>query len=237
MTVVLPPRLYEWECREVLGRTDQDVGFWLEVARSAPPGTVLELACGTGRVTLPLAAAGIEVVGVDIDPVALAVAQRRRDRAEWPLLVAADMRRFALRSRFGAVIIPYNSFQLLTHPADAAACLARVSDHLAPAGSFALEVTDFQAGARQDEVDEEVIGSADFDGEPLTLCGSLSHDRSGRLSRYRRRFVGAGWVVADEVVLRSYRPQELEALLNGAGLSVTAWCRNGAVTRVVAGAG
>jgi SAM-dependent methyltransferase len=234
---VLPPWLYEWECREVFHRTDQDVGFWLEVARSAPPGTeVLELACGTGRVTLPLAAAGVEVVGVDIDPAVLAVARRRRDRAEWPLLVAADMRRFALRRRFGAVIIPYNSFQLLTDPADAAACLAGVCDHLAPAGSFALEVTDFQAGARRDEVAEEVIGSADFDGEPITLCGSLAHDRSGRLSRYRRRFVGAGWVLTDEVVLRSYRPRELEALLEGAGLSVTARWRDGAVSRVVAAA-
>src|SRR6516165_6320890 len=54
----LRARLYDWECVHVLGRTDQDVGFWLEVARAAP-GPCLELACGTGRVSVPLAAAGI----------------------------------------------------------------------------------------------------------------------------------------------------------------------------------
>jgi SAM-dependent methyltransferase len=234
---MLPPRLYDWECREVLGRTDQDVGFWLDVARSAPAGTaVLELACGTGRVTLPLALAGIEVVGLDIDPAALAVARRRRDAAagSWPLLVAADMRRFALRRRFGAVIIPYNSFQLLTDAVDAAACLATVSDHLAPAGTFALEVTDFQDGATRDEVPEELVAAGQLDGEPITLSGSLAHDRRHRRSRYRRRFATADWVVTDEVVLRSYRPDELESVLEAAGLASGQWWQDGAVTRVVA---
>jgi SAM-dependent methyltransferase len=235
---VLPPDLYEWECREVLGRTDQDVGFWLEMARSAPPGTeVLELACGTGRVTLPLAAAGLEILGLDIDPAALAVARRRRGAARWPLLVGADMRNFALRRRFGAVIIPYNSFQLLTDPADATACLAGVGAHLARAGSFALEVTDFQAGALEDAVAEEIIGTAGLDGEPVTLYGALYHDRPGRLSRYRRRFVGRDWTVTDEVVLRSYAAGELGAVLHRAGLSIERQWRHGAVTRVLAGAG
>ena len=75
-----------------------DVDFWLDVVATARPGRVLELACGTGRVTLPLAAAGIEIVGIDIDPVML-VAARARSSAEAgrrPVLVAADMRRFAL---------------------------------------------------------------------------------------------------------------------------------------------
>ncbi len=166
MRVDLRARLYEWECREILGRADQDVGFWLGIARSAPPEApgVLELACGTGRVTLPLAAAGCEMVGLDIDVGALEVARERRGGAQWPLLVAADMRRFTLHRRFGAVVIPYNSFQLLVQPADAASCLRTVVDHLAPGGTFALEVTDFQAGAERAEVAEEVLGTGELDG-------------------------------------------------------------------------
>jgi SAM-dependent methyltransferase len=234
----LLPRLYEWECRQVLGRTVQDVGFWLQVARSAPAGTmVLELACGTGRVTLPLAAAGVEIVGLDIDGAALAVACERRGAAAWPLLLAADMRRFALHQRFGAVIVPYNSFQLLADPADATACLRASLEHLAPGGTFALEVTDFQAGATRDEVPEEVVGRGELDGEPITLSGSLTHDRRRRLSRYRRRFVTERWTVTDEVVLRSYQADELAETLGGAGLVVARCWREGPVTRVAATAG
>lgn len=225
--------LYDWECREVLGRTIQDVAFWLDVVNDASiGGRVLELACGTGRVTLPLAAAGVEVTGLDCDPAALAVAGRGRGTATWPRLVAADMRRFTLHGQFAAVIVPYNSFQLLTEAADADACLAAVAEHLAPGGTFALEVTDFQAGANREEVPDQFIACAPFDGEALTLSGSLNHDLTGRVSRYSRRFIADGWEFADEIVLRSYRRDELQAVLQAAGFTARRWWADGPVTRV-----
>jgi SAM-dependent methyltransferase len=229
----LTARLYDWECREVLGRTMQDVAFWLDVVNGgSPPGRVLELACGTGRVTLPLAAAGVAVTGLDRDSAALAVAGHGRGEAAWPLLIAADMRRFSLRCRFDAVLIPYNSFQLLTDAADVAACLALVAEHLAPGGTFALEVTDFQVGANREEVPDQFIASAPFDGEPLTLSGALNHDLANRVSRYRRRFIANGWEFADEIVLRSYRRGELQAALEAAGFTARRWWADGPVTRV-----
>ncbi len=53
---------YDWENAQTLGR--RDVAFWRRVA-SAARGPVLELGCGTGRVSLPLARAGIRLVGID----------------------------------------------------------------------------------------------------------------------------------------------------------------------------
>ena len=53
---------YDWENAQTLGR--RDVPFWRRVA-SAAGGPVLELGCGTGRVSLPLARAGVELVGID----------------------------------------------------------------------------------------------------------------------------------------------------------------------------
>ena len=50
--------LYDWECRHVLKRSDSDLDFWRGVAAARPGAPVLELACGTGRLTIPLAAAG-----------------------------------------------------------------------------------------------------------------------------------------------------------------------------------
>jgi hypothetical protein len=115
----LRARLYDWECVHVLGRTDQDVGFWLEVAKAAP-GPCLELACGTGRVSVPLAAAGIDIVGLDYDVMMLTVAAQRerrqrsqvREQRPQPTqqagarFITSDMRRFALHRQFGAVLIP-----------------------------------------------------------------------------------------------------------------------------------
>jgi SAM-dependent methyltransferase len=235
----------------VLGRTDQDVDFWLDLVSTAPPRRVLELACGTGRVTVPLASAGVEIVGIDIDPAMLSAARARaaewagqpgeRERElepgpgpEWPLLVAADMRRFSLGCRFGAAIVPYNSIQLLTDPADAAACLACLGAHLAPGGVVGLEVTDFQRGAVETDVDHQLIHRGQLAGRPIGLSGSLTHDLGTRTSWYRRRFSGPGWAVEDEVAIRSYRREELAAMLATAGLRPDRWWEDGRVIRVVA---
>jgi SAM-dependent methyltransferase len=225
--------LYDWECREVLGRTEQDVGFWLAVVAGAPSGPVLELACGTGRVTLPLAATGLPIVGLDLDPAMLAVARARRGAARWPLLMAADMRRFAVRCRFGAVIVPYNSIQLLTDPADVSACLHRLAEHVVPAGVVGLEVTDFQRGSVETDVAHQPIHAGRLGGRPLTLSGSLSHDLTARISQYRRSFAGPDWTFEDRVVIRSFRRDELAVLLAGAGLVPDTWWESGSVTRVV----
>jgi SAM-dependent methyltransferase len=204
------------------------VAFWLELApRRAGP--MLELACGTGRVTLPLAASRDWVVGLDHDPAMLAELARRR-RGRWPLLVAADMRDFALTMRFGAIFVAYNSIQLLPEWSDMVACLTCARRHLVPGGVVGLEVTDFQESAADGPVGAELLGQA----EGVQLLGSLVHDLAGRTSRYRRRFTGPGWMVEDEVALRSLDRPELAALFDASGLNPTRWWNQGATLRAVA---
>jgi len=57
--------IYDFETARGWG--ERDVGFYLGLAAESS-GPVLELACGTGRVTLPLARSGVEVTGIDISP-------------------------------------------------------------------------------------------------------------------------------------------------------------------------
>jgi SAM-dependent methyltransferase len=199
----------------------------------APPGPVLELACGTGRVTIPLTEAGVDVVGIDVDPVMLVAARTMAARGRRPRLISADMRRFALDARFGAAIVPYNSIQLLTDRADVADCLTCVAAHLVSGGLLGLEVTDFQAGAVETDVAAQLIHRGGLGGRPVTLSGSLTHDLAGRISHYRRQFRGPGWTAEDEVVIRSYPRQELAAMLTAAGLPPERWWQEGRVTRVV----
>ena len=223
--------LYDWECRHVLGRGDQDLPFWLDlVAGSAGP--VLELACGTGRITVPVARSGQAIVGLDRDPVMLAALHRRRAGDRWPLTLAADMRHFALAARFGAIFVAYNSLQLLADTDEMAACLACARRHMAPGGVVGVEVTDFQAGGADGAagaVDEVLAHAAG-----IGLSGRLVHDLAARTSSYRRRFSGPGWVFDDQVVLRSTGPAELDAIVGAAGLRVMTRWVDGPVTRIVA---
>ena len=200
--------LYDWELAHVAPArwAGSDLAFYAEVA-ARTGGAVLELGCGTGRLTVPLHA-----VGLDRDAAMLAVARQRGARR----LVRADMRRFALGCRFGMVAIPYNSLQLLPTDEDRVACLRRAASHLRLGGVVALEVTDFQAGAVVDTVDPELLAEA----EGVTLHGGLVHDRAARVTTYHGRFEEDGDVRVDHVRLRCLCRAELEGLTAAAGVKL-----------------
>ena len=132
---------YDWENAQTMAR--RDVPFWQRLALAAE-GPVLELGCGTGRVTLPLARAGVKVVGVDLSAPML---KRARDRVRrTPLgrrarLVRADIRALPFPpNRFPLVAAPYGILQSLLREADLAATLRAVHDVLTPGGRLVIEL-------------------------------------------------------------------------------------------------
>ena len=117
-----------------------DVAFYLGMARRAR-GPVLELACGTGRVTIPIAKAGIDATGLDLAPAMLRIA--RSKAGDLPVrFVKGDMKRFNLRRKFALILIPFRSFQSLQTPADQRACLRCARRHLAPGGRLVINLFD-----------------------------------------------------------------------------------------------
>jgi SAM-dependent methyltransferase len=125
-------------------RDRPDVGFYVEAAEKSG-GPVLELGCGTGRVLLPIARAGVDIVGVDLSPHMLGVCRRRlasepaavQSKAQ---LVLADMRDFSFSRTFKLITTPFRAFQHLTTTADQLACLACVRRHLADGGVLILDL-------------------------------------------------------------------------------------------------
>ena len=127
-----------------------DVKFYVEEAQRSP-GRVLELACGTGRVTIPLALAGIDVVGIDLSEPMLDIAREKlaelgedvRNRVQ---LVHGDMRSFFVDTpdgeKFSLAMIPYRSFCHILTPEDQSRVLARMCDHLADDGRLIINIFD-----------------------------------------------------------------------------------------------
>lgn len=125
---------------------DGDVEFYVNHAVDAG-SPVLELACGTGRITIPVAEAGIDIVGLDASDEML---RRARDKiaacdAETQSrirLVPGDMRDFSLDRTFTLVMIPFRSFLHLLTPADQRQALRNIRDHLAPEGRLVFNMFD-----------------------------------------------------------------------------------------------
>src|SRR4051794_27740053 len=115
------PLLYELEYAD---DPAFDVPFWRSVIDDLGARWVLELACGTGRLTFPLARTGAHVVGVDSSApfLARAGAQLPAELADRVTLVEADMRDPGVGGPFDLVVVAFNSLAYLHTPADQLAC-------------------------------------------------------------------------------------------------------------------
>lgn len=124
---------------------DADVQLYVELGH-AEGGRVLEVGCGSGRLTLPLARAGLRVDGVDISPHMLALARAKLEGdpavTERITVHEADMRTFDVLERgpFDLAIVPVRSFAYLTERHDQAATLQRIAAHLRPGGVLAIDL-------------------------------------------------------------------------------------------------
>lgn len=123
-----------------------DAAFYVAEARRAG-GPVLEVGCGTARVALAIAAAGVPVTGLDRNGSLLggAAAKRRaapRADARRLSLVRADMRAYAFRRGFARVVMPFRVFQAMLTVADQLAALAAARAALAPGGRLVLDLFD-----------------------------------------------------------------------------------------------
>jgi SAM-dependent methyltransferase len=121
-----------------------DVDFFVSAARESG-GPVLEVGCGTGRVLIPTARAGVDIVGLDLSPAMLSICRRRlRDEPESVRskvrLVEADMRAFSIDPTFTLATIPFRPFQHLISVEDQLACLACIRRHLGEGGRLVLDI-------------------------------------------------------------------------------------------------
>src|SRR5262249_54003243 len=99
---------YDAEIGDSRGIVRDDVPLYVRLAREAHAAgeSVLELGCGTGRVTIPIARAGVSITGLDSSSVMIEVAQAKSGGIENLQWVVADMAQFELPERFGLIIIP-----------------------------------------------------------------------------------------------------------------------------------
>lgn len=181
---------YDWENARTLGR--RDVPFWLRMT-GVVKGPVLELGCGTGRVTMPLAHAGVHVVGIDRSGEMLARARtrvRRQRRGVRPDLLRGDIRHLPFPDRsFQLVMAPYGILQSLLSERDLKTTLTEVARVVEPDGMFGLElVADLPSWAEHGKR-VSMRGRRSPGGTQVTLLESVRQDKANRLTIFDQEFV------------------------------------------------
>ena len=127
-----------------------DLPFYLEEALQCG-GAVLEAGCGTGRVALALASAGMDVVGIDISKAMISVAKdklrKKKELRHKVTFLQRDMSEFKLDQKFALIITPFRSFQALLSVAQQRQTLESFREHLVPSGKLIIDafVPDLEA--------------------------------------------------------------------------------------------
>jgi ubiquinone/menaquinone biosynthesis C-methylase UbiE len=197
-------------------------GFYLRQAQACG-GAVLELACGTGRLTLPIAAAGSDTTGLDASAAMLAGAERKARESGLHIgFIHGDMRSFELGHRFRMIFVGARSLQHLTDAADLIACFTAVSRHLEKDGVFVFDIfnPDLRILARDKQL-RFPVGEYQHDKwGKLTLEEATDYDPTSQVSRTTWYFSARDQrdSIVVPLVLRSIFPQELPLLVHAGGL-------------------
>ncbi|MGJ7042829.1 SAM-dependent methyltransferase [Shinella sp. BE166] len=189
-----------------------DIEFYLECARRSG-GPILELGMGTGRVLVPLAEAGYEVVGMDLSrPMLDRAAAKLRERPELSQrvrLVEGDMTSFDLEQQFALALVPARSFQHVVTPEGQRRALACIHRHLIPGGHLILDLFD---------PNFELLFGSDSKAAPPR---EAQHPQSGHL--VRRTVVARHTDPFRQTVHEVLRFEEFDAAGNVAGSEETSW--------------
>lgn len=135
-------KLYDFEF-EGLSHSCDEIAFYLNRVKQFK-GTILEIACGTGRITIPLAESGKNVWGLDLSLNMLRLFEEKLEQldpniAEKIHLVHGDMASFKLDQEFNMIFIPFRSFNGLLSDTDRRSCCSCVRNHLSEGGTFIVD--------------------------------------------------------------------------------------------------
>ena len=134
-------------------RFNEDLDMYRNFAELSGGRKILELACGSGRVLLPLAQEGYELTGVDSSEKMLALAQQRlqeKQLAAHCQLIKQDMRTLQIGQKYRLAIIALGSFGHIATRTDQQSTLAALRAHLSPRATLILDISNADARYMED---------------------------------------------------------------------------------------
>ena len=181
---------YDWENRRTVGR--RDIRFWTDLARRVN-GTVLELGCGTGRLSLPVTRVAKHFVGIDRSEPMLGRLRTRLRRARLmsrTSIIRGDIRSLPFRKRWRCelVMAPYGMLQSLLSDADFDAVIGSAARVLARGGILGIDLVPDLSRWQEYKRHKSLEGPFG-QSRHVTLVESVRQDRRRRLTFFDQEFI------------------------------------------------
>ena len=223
------PALYDFHHRNY----HADVKYYTDLAATRP-GPLLELGCGSGRLTLPMAAARGSITAVDLSPGLLDGLRRKLaegdpDAAARVEVIQGDIRSLNLKRKFPTVLLPFNTVMHFYADEDLTQAFACVKRHLAEGGRFHLDLLNpdlaylaASGGGRR----SRMRLNHPVTGEPLLFSENHYYDAARQINyafHYYRKAGVRGGSGAEEILVlkqRQFFPREMDQWLVNSGFRV-----------------
>jgi len=215
--------VYDADLYDGMNTFTYDIPFYLKECRRAK-GPALELCCGSGRLTLPLLKAGIDITGVDFTPAMLAAARKKAAEQGLPnVFLRGDMLKIRLKKKFRFVFIPFSSIQNIYTLEDIEKVFETVRAHLAPGGRFAFDIfsPSIEYMAKMAKLHKGVARFRTPKGREVTVDEICRYDPASQVNRATWLLhIDGGGPVPQKLDMRCFYPLEMDALLKYNGFEV-----------------
>ena len=216
-------RYYDWEFDLICTRQKQDVKLWQKLAANFSD-PILEICCGSGRITQKLAEAGFDITALDNSAEMLNLLKAKKLADVKPVL--ADMREFSLERKFNFAFIGYSSFQQILKQEDQISCLETIKLHLTKEGVLALDINP-RICEGEDFAEKEIAYIADFPAPDSRLTMFTSHkiDRISQIKHWEDTYVeiypdGRRTEFVNHISLKECSPDYMKLLFEKCGFQI-----------------
>ena len=216
--------IYDADIYDGLNKFLSDLEFYKKWLPQNKEAKILELCCGTGRLTIPIAKDGYDIKGVDYTSSMLERAKEKALQAGLKIdFNEADIRELNLGEKFDLIFIPFNSIHHLYKNEDLFEALNTVKNHLKDNGLFLSDCfnPNIQYIVENERKRHVMAEYTTNDGRSVLIKQSMHYESASQINRIKwQYFIDGAFHSVQNMDMRLFFPQELNSYLHQAGFNV-----------------
>ncbi|RHC81546.1 class I SAM-dependent methyltransferase [Parabacteroides merdae] len=209
--------IYDGNIYDGLNTHNDDIPFYSNWLKKKKNGKILELCCGTGRLTIPLAQEGYNITGIDNSTSMLKKAMAKAMRMKSPIkFIKADIRTLNLPELYDIIFIPYNSIHHLYTNQDLFKVLRGVNKYLKKNGLFIFDCfnPDIHFIVNSEKETTKIAEYITQDGRHIVINQTMKYENATQINRIKwHYFINGKFDSIQNMDLRLFFPKELDEYL------------------------
>ena len=216
--------IYDAQVYDGMNTCLKDLEFYKRWLPKNKEARILELCCGAGRLTIPIAKDNYDITGVDFTTTMLEQAKINATKAGLDItFIEADIRTLNLEEKFDLIFIPFNSIHHLYKNEDLFNALSSVKNHLKAEGLFLLDCfnPNIQYTVESEKKEQDITKYNTKDGRAISIKQKMRYESKTQINRIEwYYFINGKFNSIQNLDMRLFFPQELDSYLKSNGFNI-----------------